>query len=164
MRVAVLTVSDACAAGARHDASGDAIVDWIATAGHQLVARQVVPDETVEIVRCLLEWCDDGLADLVLTTGGTGLSPRDHTPEATRVVLEREAPGLVERVRLVELERFPRAALSRAVAGARARTLIVNLPGAPRGVSEALAALQPVLSHAVDIVRGDPTDHSGPVA
>ena len=164
MRVAVLTVSDACAAGTRHDASGDAIVDWIESSGHRLVARQVVPDDTVAIVRHLLEWCDDGLADLVLTTGGTGLSPRDHTPEATRVVLEREAPGLVERVRATEMERFPRAALSRSVAGVRVRTLIVNLPGAPRGVREALATLHPVLGHAVEILRGDPTDHSGTVA
>lgn len=164
MRVAVLTVSDACAAGMRADASGDAIAQWVRGSEHTLVGRAVVPDDTVEIVRRLLAWCDGGEADLVLTTGGTGLSPRDNTPEATRAVLEREAPGLAERVRCVELERFPRAALSRGVAGSRARTLVVNLPGSPGGVRDALAALDPVVRHAVDIVRGAPTDHSPAVA
>lgn len=162
MRVAVLTISDACAAGTRHDASGDAIVAWLADRGEGTLAqRAVVADDSVAIVRTLLAWCDDDLADLVLTTGGTGLSPRDLTPEATRAVLDREAPGIGERIRGLSLEVFPRAALSRGTAGVRGRTLIVNLPGSPGGVRDALAALQPVIGHAVQITRGAATDHSG---
>lgn len=165
MRVAILTVSDACAAGARVDGSGDEVAAWVAAwPGGQVVARAVVPDESHAVVRTLLAWCDGNAADLVLTTGGTGLSPRDHTPEATRAVLEREAPGLMERVRVGEMERFPRSALSRGVAGSRARTLVVNLPGSPGGVRDALAALHPIIGHAVDIVRGAPTDHSPAIA
>lgn len=164
MRVAILTISDACAAGARADLSGDLLAAWAAQDGRTLSARAVVPDESVAIVRQLLAWCDGGAADLVLATGGTGLAPRDHTPEAVRAVLEREAPGIVERLRSMELERFPRAALSRGVAGIRARTLVVTLPGSPRGVGDALGALDPILAHAVAIVRGDPTDHSPAVA
>ncbi len=164
MRVAILTVSDACAAGTRADASGEAIAAWVgAGAGRVLAARACVPDESVAIVRALLAWCDEGLADLVLTTGGTGLSPRDVTPEATLAVLERGAPGLVERIRVTETARFPRAALSRALAGVRGRTLVINLPGSPGGVRDALAALEPVVEHAVAITRGDPTDHSGAI-
>lgn len=133
MRVAILTVSDAGARGERADTSGDAIEAWTIARGAIVAGRSIVPDDTVEIVRQLITWCDSDAADLVLTTGGTGLSPRDHTPEATRAAIEREAPALAERMRLLELERFPRAALTRAVAGIRHRTLIINLPGSPSG-------------------------------
>ena len=160
MRVAVLTISDAGARGERADGSGDAIVAWIDAAGYSLAARTIVPDESGAIVRALVHWCDADAADLVLTTGGTGLAPRDVTPEATRASLEREAPGIAERIRVAELERFPRAALSRGVAGVRHRTLIVNLPGSTSGVRDALAALAPIVAHAVAIVRDAPTDHS----
>jgi molybdenum cofactor synthesis domain-containing protein len=159
MRVAVLTVSDAGARGERADTSGDAAAAWAASRGDAVVARAIVPDGPVAIVRQLLAWCDGDVADLVLTTGGTGLSERDVTPEATRAVLEREAPGLAERLRVSTEASTPRAALGRGVAGARARTLVVNLPGSTTGVTETLAALGPVVQHAVDILRGAPTDH-----
>ena len=159
MRIAVLTVSDAAARGEREDSSGDAVVAWAEGRGDSVVARSVVPDESSRIVPVLLGWCDGDEADLVITTGGTGLSPRDVTPEATRAVLEREAPGIAERLRVTSLERFPRSALSRGTAGVRNRSLVVNLPGSTGGVRDALAALEPVVVHAVEIVRGEKTDH-----
>ena len=163
MRVAILTVSDAGARGERADYSGDAIAGWARARGAAVAARAMVPDESVAIAGQLAAWCDGGDVDLVLTTGGTGLSPRDVTPEATRAVLEREAPGIAERIRVLSVDRFPRAALSRGVSGVRGRTLVVNLPGSTGGVRDALHALEPVVDHACAIVRGDPTDHSGRV-
>jgi molybdopterin adenylyltransferase len=160
MRIAILTISDACSRGERADTSGDAIARWAELRGDEVAARECVPDENGEIVGRLLEWCDGDRADVVLTTGGTGLSPRDVTPEATRAILEREAPGIAERLRVSAMEKFPRAALSRGLAGTRNRTLIVNLPGSPGGVSDALTALDPIVNHAVAILRGDATDHT----
>ncbi|HEU5170176.1 MAG TPA: MogA/MoaB family molybdenum cofactor biosynthesis protein [Gemmatimonadales bacterium] len=159
MRVAVLTISDAGARGERQDTSGDAIVAWIAERGYALADRALVPDEPAAISAALRQWADDRLADLVLTTGGTGLTPRDVSPEATRAVLEREAPGITEALRSAAYPRFPRAALSRGTAGVRGRTLIVNLPGSSGGVRDGLAVLAQFIDHAVELVRGERTGH-----
>ncbi len=164
MRVAILTVSDAGSRGTRTDTSGDAIAAWTTARGSEVVARALVPDDVVAIVGVLTKWCDCDLADVVLTTGGTGLSACDVTPEATRVVIEREAPGIAERIRVLSVESFPRAALSRGIAGTRARTLIVNLPGSTSGVRDALAALDPIVEHACDVLRGVVTEHGLPNA
>lgn len=120
----------------------------------------MVADNVATIASQLVAWCDDDAADLVLTTGGTGLAPRDLTPEATRAVLEREAPGIAERIRLLSLTTFPRAALSRGVSGVRARTLIINLPGSTSGVRDGLSAIEPIIEHAVRITRGVDTHHA----
>src|ERR1043166_8608025 len=154
MRVAILTISDAGSRGERADTSGDAIAEWVRAEGHELAARDLVPDDTVAIAGALLRWCDEDRSDLVLTTGGTGLAPRDVTPEAMGVVLERQAPGIAEAIRAAGMRKTPNAALSRGLAGTRAKTLIINFPGSPAGVKDALAAIAPFIAHAVAVVRG----------
>ena len=162
MRIAILTVSDAGARGERADTSGDAIVQWAGAKGYELATRDLVPDDVVAIASRLTTLADAGDADLILTTGGTGLSARDVTPEATRAVIERDAPGIAERIRVLSLTSFPNAALSRGVSGTRAKTLIVNLPGSPNGVRDALAALDPIVDHAIGILTGAVTSHQSP--
>ncbi|PYP71772.1 MAG: molybdenum cofactor biosynthesis protein [Gemmatimonadetes bacterium] len=159
MRIGILTISDMGAQGRREDSSGDAILDWAAGRGYEVVVRSIVPDETTLIAGKLARWADSEEVDVILTTGGTGLSPRDVTPEATAAVLERTAPGIAEALRATAASGFPRAWLSRGIAGVRGRTLIVNLPGSAGGVRDGLNVLEGLVEHAVTVVIAAPTDH-----
>lgn len=153
MRIAVLTVSDRASAGTYADGSGPAVEEVVVAAGHEVAARDLVPDETTLIESALTGWADGGSIDIVLTTGGTGLGPRDVTPEATRNVIEREAPGIAEAMRAHGRTLTPFASLSRQVAGTRGACLIVNLPGSPKAAVESLDAVIPILGHAVEMLR-----------
>ncbi len=159
MRIAILTIADAGHRGERSDTSGDEIAAWAVDRAYAIVDRRLVPDETTQIAAALIEWTDADAADLVLTTGGTGLTERDVTPEATRAVLDKEAPGIAEALRMSVFPRFPRAALSRGTAGVRGSTLIVNLPGSTGGVRDGLEVLGGIVQHAVDLVRGSRASH-----
>ena len=153
-KLAILTVSDAGAKGERADTSGDAISDMMARAGFREVDRDIVPDEKELVSERLARWCDGGKVDIVLTTGGTGLGPRDVTPEATKAVIDLEVAGISEAIRIQTLQKTPLAMLSRSVAGVRSGCLIINLPGSPTGVRECLEVAIPAIPHALEMVKG----------
>ena len=155
---AVLVASDSRSSGDRSDAVIPAATEALAALEYDLVETAVVPDDRKMIAQKLLDWCSREDIWLVLTSGGTGLSPRDNTPEATLDVIEREAPGIAEYIRQQSLAITNRAALSRAVAGTRDRTLIINLPGSPKGVRETIHFLEPILHHALEVLRGDASE------
>lgn len=162
IRAGVLTISDKASRGERVDTSGGAIADLLATVDAAVERSEVIPDERERIAATLAAWADSDELDLVVTTGGTGLGPRDVTPEATAEVVERPVPGLGELMRSAGLKHTPMAALSRGVAGVRGRCLIVNLPGSEKGVRQNLSAVLDLLPHAVELLRGRVGDHAAP--
>lgn len=158
--VGILTISDKGACGEREDLSGREIRSIISRLDTDVVRYQIIPDEQAMIEATLVDWVDEQHIDLILTTGGTGVGPRDVTPEASRAVIEKELPGIAEAMRLEGLKKTPNAMLSRALAGVRRESLIINLPGSPKAVRENLEAVLPAIPHAIDIIKGNVTEHS----
>ena len=154
IRVAVITVSDACSRGERDDDSGAALVELLRASGAEVVETGILSDDLEPLVQRLQEIVGRGDVNLIVTTGGTGLGPRDNTPEASLRVIEREAPGIAEAIRAESMKVTPMAMISRGVAGIASETLIINLPGSPKAVRESFAVIQPVLAHAVDLLAG----------
>jgi molybdopterin adenylyltransferase len=160
--IGILTISDKGSQGQRLDKSGETIRDIVSRVGSSVVKYEIIPDEIGIISGRLKEWADDGGMDVILTTGGTGLSTRDVTPEATLSILDKEVPGIAEAMRVKSIEKTPMAMLSRAVAGLRGQCLIINLPGSPKAVQECLEVILPALPHAVEIIKGEVTEHIAP--
>lgn len=154
----VITASDACARGERDDESGITLVQLLTDLGAEIVATKILSDDLDPLIEALIDFADRDNVNLIITTGGTGLGPRDNTPEATRLIIEREAPGIAEAIRAESLKVTPMAMISRGVCGVRSGALIVNLPGSPNAVKESFAVIAPVLPHAMDLLAGN-TSH-----
>lgn len=157
-KVGIITISDKGASGTREDKSGPALKEHLEKAGLIVTSMKVIPDDQDQIKTTIIELCDKHNLDLLLTTGGTGLSPRDVTPEATIGVIEKEAPGFSEAIRIMGLKSTPHSMISRGVSGVRGKTLIINLPGSPKGAKEGLYAILPAIPHALAKLRGDPAE------
>jgi len=160
INIGILTISDKGSKGQRQDKSGEVIRDAASSMNAKIVKYEIVPDEKEIIAATLTDWADSGKMDVILTTGGTGLSKRDVTPEVTRSIVDRDVPGIAEAMRVKSLEKTPMAMLSRAAAGQRGQCLIINLPGSPKAVSECLEIVMPAIPHAVEIIKGEVTEHS----
>jgi molybdopterin adenylyltransferase len=162
IRTAIITLSDKGSKGERVDESGKLIGEMVTSIGASVQVYEILPDEFSLIASTLERLSDSGGLDLIITTGGTGVGPRDVTPEATRKVIDRELPGMAEAMRAESLKKTPHAMISRAVAGVRKQTLIINLPGSPKAVRENLAVVLPALAHAIEKIKGDPTECGSP--
>ncbi len=157
----VITASDACASGEREDTSGATLVQLLTDLGAEIVATKILSDDLDPLAQSLVDFADRDDVNLIITTGGTGLGPRDNTPEATQRIIEREAPGIAEAIRAESLKATPMAMLSRGVCGVRSGTLIINLPGSPKAVKETFAIIAPVLPHALDLLAGRTSHQKG---
>ena len=161
IRAVVITLSDRCARGEQEDTSGAVLAEFLREMGAEIVAQEILPDDLEPLASTLRIYAERPDVNLIVTTGGTGFSPRDNTPEATRAVIEREAPGLAEAMRAETLRQTPTAMISRGVCGIRSGALIINLPGSPAGVRECFNVIKPVLGHAVALLEGKPHDQAG---
>ena len=160
IRAVVITSSDACSVGEREDTSGETLVDLLSELGAEIVAKEIVNDDLDPLAEMMRLYADRNDVNLVITTGGTGFGPRDNTPEATLKVIEREAPGLAEAMRIQTLKNTPMAMISRGVCGIRSGALIINLPGSPTAVRESFEVIKPVLNHAISLLAGESHDQA----